>query len=204
MSSIIAWFSEQANSNQQIQMIKRYTDAHVIFEAILILGVLHLLFQKRYNPNAEKLSSSEIDALCDEWARGSVEPLAPEDETLEQSRVVEKLPGGRLRILRDENWSEPLVDVASYDFLGLHHHDDVKKNGSAALSKYGCGTCGPRGFYGTLDVHLSLEDSIAKFLGTDAAIIYSYAFATSSSVISCFSNRSDILLADKACSFGIM
>ena len=69
MSSIIAWFSEQANSNQQIQMIKPYIDAHVIFEAILILGVLHLLFQKRYNPNAEKLSSSEIDALCDEWAR---------------------------------------------------------------------------------------------------------------------------------------
>ena len=69
MSSIIAWFSEQANSNPQIQMIRPYIDAHVMFEAVLILGVLHLLFQKRHNPNAEKLSSSEIDALRDEWAR---------------------------------------------------------------------------------------------------------------------------------------
>ena len=204
MSSIVAWFSEQASSNQQLQMIKPYIDAHILFEAILILGVLHLLFQKRYNPNAEKLSSAEIDALCDEWARGPVEPLAPEDETIEPARVVEKLPGGRLRICDNENWSEPLVDLASFDFLGLHHHDEVKKQGSAALSKYGCGTCGPRGFYGTLDVHLNLEDSIAKFLGTDAAIIYSYDFATSSSVIPCFSKRNDILLVDKACSFGIM
>ena len=204
MSSIIAWLSEQANSNQQLQMIKPYIDAHIVFEVILILGVLHLLFQKRYNPNAEKLSSAEIDALCDEWARGAVEPLAPEDETLEPARVVEKLPGGRLRICDNENWSEPLVDVASFDFLGLHHHGRVKEQGGAALSKYGCGTCGPRGFYGTLDVHLSLEDSIAKFLGTDAAIIYSYDFATSSSVIPCFSKRNDILLVDKACSFSIM
>ena len=204
MSSIIAWFSEQANSNQQLQMIKPYIDAHILFEAILILGVLHLLFQKRYNPNSEKLSPTEIDSLCDEWARGAVEPLAPEDETIEPARMVEKLSGGRLRVFHKEILSEPLVDLASFDFLGLHHHVEVKKNGSAALSKYGCGTCGPRGFYGTLDVHLSLEDSIAKFLGTDAAIIYSYDFATSSSVIPCFSKRNDILLVDKACSFGVM
>ena len=39
----------------------------------------------------------------------------------------------------------------------------------AALRKYGCGTCGPRGFYGTLDVHLELEKSLATFLGTDQA-----------------------------------
>ncbi len=185
-------------------MIKPYIDAHILFEVILVLGVLHLLFQKRYNPNSQKLSSAEIDVLCDEWARGAVEPLAPEDETLEPARAVEKLPGGRLRFCNNENWSEPLIDFASFDFLGLHHHHEVKKQGSAALSKYGCGTCGPRGFYGTLDVHLSLEDSIAKFLGTDAAIIYSYDFATSSSVIPCFSKRNDILLVDKACSFGIM
>jgi serine palmitoyltransferase len=109
-----------------------------------------------------------------------------------------------LRLCHNDNWSGPLIDVASFDFLGLHYHDEVKQQASAALSKYGCGTCGPRGFYGTLDVHLSLEDSIAKFLGTDAAIIYSYDFATSSSVIPCFSKRNDILLVDKACSFGIM
>lgn len=47
-----------------------------------------------------------------------------------------------------------------------------------ALNKYGCGSCGPRGFFGTIDVHLELEARLAKFMGTEDAIIYSYDVAT--------------------------
>lgn len=32
------------------------------------------------------------------------------------------------------------------------------------IKKYGVGSCGPRGFYGTIDVHLTLEDRLAAFL----------------------------------------
>jgi len=40
---------------------------------------------------------------------------------------------------------------------------DICRN---TITKYGVGACGPRGFYGTIDVHLKLEDDLARFMGT--------------------------------------
>jgi hypothetical protein len=37
------------------------------------------------------------------------------------------------------------------------HHLQVKEAALAALNKYGCGSCGPRGFYGTIDVHVQVR-----------------------------------------------
>merc|ERR1719353_132240 len=71
----------------------------------------------------------------------------------------------------------------------------------AALRKYGCGTCGPRGFYGTLDVHLDLEEKLARFLQVEAAIIYSFGIATPSSVIPAFVRKGDVLLYDESIHF---
>lgn len=34
------------------------------------------------------------------------------------------------------------------------------------------GSCGPRGFYGTFDVHLDLEKALAAFMGQEEGIIY--------------------------------
>jgi hypothetical protein len=73
-----------ATSNYNDPAAQNVIDAHSVFEVILILGMLHLQSPKRYNANAEKLTSAEllqksmeVDALCDEWARGAAEPLAP-------------------------------------------------------------------------------------------------------------------------------
>ena len=38
----------------------------------------------------------------------------------------------------------------------------------ATINKYGVGSCGPRGFYGTIDVHLQLEERLAQYMGTQA------------------------------------
>lgn len=37
---------------------------------------------------------------------------------------------------------------------------------------YGVGSCGPRGFYGTFDVHLDLEKALAQFMGQEEGIMY--------------------------------
>lgn len=44
--------------------------------------------------------------------------------------------------------------------------------GRETVEKYGVGSCGPRGFYGTFDVHLDLEKALAQFMGQEEAIIY--------------------------------
>ena len=72
-----------------------------------------------------------------------------------------------------------------------------------ALRKYGLGSCGPAGFYGTIGVHTDLEKSIVDFLGTEDAIFYPQAFSMVSSVIPAFSKRGDIIVADRNINFVI-
>ena len=67
------------------------------------------------------------------------------------------------------------------------------------LDTVGCGSCGPRGFYGTLDEHLELESKIADFMGVEESIMYSDAASTAASVIPAFAKRSDLVFVDDAC-----
>lgn len=46
----------------------------------------------------------------------------------------------------------PSLDLRRTDFLKMACDEQTIAAAEAALKKYGCGTCGPRGFYGTLDV----------------------------------------------------
>jgi serine palmitoyltransferase len=71
------------------------------------------------------------------------------------------------------------------------------------LEKYGVGSCGPRGFYGTIDVHLDCEARIAKFLGTPDSILYSYGLSTMFSAIPAFCKKGDVIVVDEGVHWGI-
>jgi len=71
------------------------------------------------------------------------------------------------------------------------------------LRKYGVGACGPRGFYGTIDVHLELEKAIAQFYGAEEAILYSDGIACISSVIPTYAKRGDFVICDEGVNWGI-
>ena len=73
----------------------------------------------------------------------------------------------------------------------------IKKASVDALERYGCGACGPRGFYGTVDPHLKLEAEFTKFMGSDGAILYSDGASTVSSTIAAFCKRGDLLVVDE-------
>ncbi len=96
------------------------------------------------------------------------------------------------------------LNFASHDFLGMSCPDpeicdkDVVKEASAeALKKYGCGSCGPRGFYGTIDAHLNLEDAMAEFTKCQGAILYSDGASCSASTVAAFAKRGDLLVVDE-------
>ena len=95
------------------------------------------------------------------------------------------------------------TNYSSFDVLGLQGNQALIENAQKVLREYGVGTCGPRGFYGTLDIHLILEEEIVKFLGTEASTIYSQAFSTVSSAIPAFAKRGDIILADESVNIAI-
>lgn len=66
--------------------------------------------------------------------------------------------------------------------FGRRFKNEIKET----IAEYGVGTCGPRGFYGTLDLHLDLERKLATIFDKEAAIIFSNYFTGLQSIIACF------------------
>ena len=69
-----------------------------------------------------------------------------------------------------------MIMFASNNYLGLANHPDLIKASVEGLEKYGFGTASVRFLSGTQTVHQELEKRIAKFIGTEDAILYSTNF----------------------------
>jgi len=91
-----------------------------------------------------------------------------------------------------------ILMFGSNSYLGLTNHPKVKEAAKAALEKYGTGCAGSRFLNGTLDIHLKLEDSLARLMGKEAALVYSTGFQVNLGVISALAGKGDYILADKS------
>jgi serine palmitoyltransferase len=98
---------------------------------------------------------------------------------------------------KDQPQEFKVLNFCNFDFLGMQTSQQIRLASTEAMKKYGCGSCGPRGFYGTIDTHLQLEDSISKFTYTDGAIMYSDGASTCSSTVAAFAKRGDVLVVDE-------
>lgn len=96
-----------------------------------------------------------------------------------------------------------LLNFVSHNYLSLIENETIKERAKQAIYKYGVGSCGPRGFYGTVDVHLDLESRLAKFMGTESAIVYSYGFTTIASAIAAYAKKNDVVFVDEKVNFAI-
>lgn len=84
----------------------------------------------------------------------------------------------------------------SNSYLGLTTHPKLKEASKAAIDKYGSGCAGSRFLNGTLDLHLELEDRLAKFVGKDGALVFSTGFQVNLGVISSVTGRHDYIIID--------
>ena len=107
------------------------------------------------------------------------------------------------RKIESEQDTEVLINgkkvlmFGSNSYLGLTNHPKVIEAAVAATKKYGTGCAGSRFLNGTLDIHIALEDRLAKFVGKDEAIIYSTGFQVNRGVASCLTGREDYILWDE-------
>ena len=180
-----------------------------MLEGFLISLCLYIiLFKRQYNPKKkgfgarppDKLTEEEIDDLVEEWKPEPLLASLPKTNALTKRSdvVVEEVKGAHVKVRG--MGKQRVVNFASFDFLNVATEKSVKDSAIKILDSHGCGSCGPRGFYGTFDSHLNLENALAKFYGTEAAIIYSDTVSTSSSVIPAFAKRGDLIVADEGIS----
>ncbi|MCC6726363.1 MAG: aminotransferase class I/II-fold pyridoxal phosphate-dependent enzyme [Saprospiraceae bacterium] len=86
----------------------------------------------------------------------------------------------------------------SNSYLGLTNHPKLKEAAKAAVDKYGSGCAGSRFLNGTLDLHIELEDKLAKFVGMEEAIVFSTGMQVNLGVLSSVLGRKDFIISDDA------
>lgn len=89
------------------------------------------------------------------------------------------------------------IMLGSNNYLGFTEDPIVIEAGHKALDKYGTGVSGSRFLNGTLDLHLELEEALARFTGYEAAMTCSTGFQTNLAIISTICGRNDYILNDR-------
>src|SRR5437867_10428703 len=88
--------------------------------------------------------------------------------------------------------------LGSNSYLGLTNHPKIKEAARAAVEKYGTGCAGSRFLNGTLDIHLELEQELARLVCKEAVLLYSTGFQVNLGVISTLVTKGEYILADKS------
>ena len=88
---------------------------------------------------------------------------------------------------------------ASNDYLGLAQNADLAAALCDGVGRYGSGATGSRLICGTTAPHGALEEAIADFKGTEAALSFSTGYATALGVITGLLQSGDTVILDKLC-----
>lgn len=127
--------------------------------------------------------------------------------------VAERSRNGRERRLRDMvplDQAEVCVDqrrminFASNDYLGLSQHPELKRRAAEFIEKYGVGATASRLMCGNLDIYSTIEEKLACFKGTEAALILPTGFQTNTSVFAALSGEQPLIAMDRLSHYSLI
>ncbi|XP_055854973.1 serine palmitoyltransferase 1 isoform X2 [Episyrphus balteatus] len=181
----------------EIDRIIRNTPLYaLVLEAFLLLSVIWLILYKRNG--RKRYTSEEEEALILSFEPEALVAEVDKNHPALKPRMVSGKVGKYIVVN-----GYTCLNLSTHNYLGLLEDEKILEDAVHSLRKYGVGSCGPRGFYGTVDVHLELEERLAKFMGTEEAVVYSYGFSTVASAIPAYSKRTDVIFVDESVNFSI-
>lgn len=107
------------------------------------------------------------------------------------------------RVIQSDQDTEVIMNgkkvlmFGSNSYLGLTNHPKIKEAAKNAIEKYGTGCAGSRFLNGTIDLHIELENRLAKLVNKEAALVYSTGFQVNLGVVSSLATRGDYILLDE-------
>ncbi len=84
-----------------------------------------------------------------------------------------------------------VIMLGSNNYLGMTSHPEVKQAAKEAIDKYGVGTTGSRLLNGTMEIHVELEERLAKFMGKEDCVVFSTGMQTNLGAISALLSEKD-------------
>ncbi len=90
-----------------------------------------------------------------------------------------------------------VIVLSSNNYLGLADQPEVVEAGKRGLDKYGAGTASVRFICGTFDIHRVLEQRIAAFLGTQAALSYVSCWNANTGLFATICDEGSAIVSDE-------
>ncbi|MBI4544270.1 MAG: pyridoxal phosphate-dependent aminotransferase family protein [Gemmatimonadetes bacterium] len=91
----------------------------------------------------------------------------------------------------------PIIMFSSYSYLGLIGHPRIGRAVKETVDRYGTSTGGVRLLTGTLELHLELEEELARFLGQEAAAIFGSGYDANLAAITSLFGPGDVAILDQ-------
>jgi 8-amino-7-oxononanoate synthase len=146
---------------------------------------------------AVSMTSAAMPTSIDVFAK------AREHERLDQLRAARELDAlPYFRVLEGPTLPVVMMEgrerimLGSNNYLGLTGDERVRQGALDALAKYGTGLTGSRFLNGTIDLHLELEQELADWLGTEAAIVFTTGHQANLGALGTILGPSDTVIAD--------
>jgi 8-amino-7-oxononanoate synthase len=115
-----------------------------------------------------------------------------EQKLFRELRRVDSPQGTRIEI-----GGKTFLNFSSNDYLGLANHPALKEAAIQAIEKFGAGAGASRLICGSLAPFHELEEALAAFKGTDAALTFSTGYAAALGTICALVGKDDIIIIDK-------
>ena len=133
-----------------------------------------------------------MDILKDRFSDYTLPQKAKEEgyypffREIESEQGTEVVVGGRKVLMFGSN-----------SYLGLTTHPKIKEASLEAIKKYGTSCSGSRFLNGTCDLHIELEERLARFLKKEAVLVFSTGFQVNLGVIPTITGKDDVILMDR-------
>ena len=108
-------------------------------------------------------------------------------------------PRSRVDIVetKDRTRLDGLLNLASYNYLGLSYRKEVIAAAAAALAEYGLGASGSPILSGTFDLHEQLAEELAAFKKKEAVLLFPTGYSANLGMIAGLMRPGDWVLADQ-------
>ena len=116
---------------------------------------------------------------------------------LDEAAAIRRTAGLR-RALLPRPAVEPVIDLASNDYLGLARDPRVIAGAVAAARTWGAGATGSRLVTGSTELHTQLEDELAAFCGAAAALVFSSGYTANLGAVTALSGPGAVVVSDAA------
>jgi glycine C-acetyltransferase len=90
-----------------------------------------------------------------------------------------------------------VVNLSSNNYLGLTTHPRLRERAAAALEQLGVGTGSVRPIAGTMAIHMELEERLAAFKKTEAAVVFQSGFTANAGTVSSILTKDDAIISDE-------